>query len=114
MHIKLALVAVVAGLVGWHIRRAQAHVLEGAARDRLARRLAGALSVGRGTNLWPPNRPGLALQSQICADGMRYLVVAQAVVVSRPVAHPQSCEPSHHVVLGGSRAKHATPCVPRG
>jgi len=30
LHIKLALVAVVAGLVVWHIRRPQAHALEGA------------------------------------------------------------------------------------
>jgi uncharacterized membrane protein len=29
LQIKLALVAVVAGLVGWHIRRPQAHMLEG-------------------------------------------------------------------------------------
>jgi uncharacterized membrane protein len=30
LHAKLALVAVVAGLVAWHIRRPQAHALEGA------------------------------------------------------------------------------------
>ena len=30
LHAKLALVAVVAGLVTWHIRRPQAHALEGA------------------------------------------------------------------------------------
>jgi uncharacterized membrane protein len=30
LHVKLALVALVAGLVGWHIRRPQAHALEGA------------------------------------------------------------------------------------
>jgi uncharacterized membrane protein len=30
LHIKLALVAAVAGLVVWHIRRPQAHALEGA------------------------------------------------------------------------------------
>ena len=30
LHAKLALVAVVAGLVVWHIRRPQAHALEGA------------------------------------------------------------------------------------
>ena len=30
LHVKLALVALVAGLVGWHMRRPQAHALEGA------------------------------------------------------------------------------------
>jgi len=30
LHVKLALVALVAALVGWHIRRPQAHALEGA------------------------------------------------------------------------------------
>lgn len=30
LHVKLALVAAVAALVGWHIRRPQAHALEGA------------------------------------------------------------------------------------
>jgi uncharacterized membrane protein len=30
LHVKLALVALVAGLVVWHIRRPQAHALEGA------------------------------------------------------------------------------------
>jgi hypothetical protein len=29
LHAKLALVGLVAGLVGWHIRRPQAHALEG-------------------------------------------------------------------------------------
>jgi thiamine transporter ThiT len=53
LHAELALVAVVAGLVVWHLRRPAAHALDGVIFiGRWRSRIAGGLVRLRGLHLW--------------------------------------------------------------